>query len=162
MATRLDTQDLQRRWAAMSPRERGLVALAGVAVAALLLWYVALRPAWATWRTAPAQVRTLEADRLRMQRLAAEARELKAQPPVSAAQATEALKAATERLGANAKLSQLGERATLTLTGVTAEQLRSWLADARSGARARPLDMQLTRGENGLSGQIVVALGGAS
>ncbi|MFZ5504297.1 MAG: type II secretion system protein GspM [Pseudomonadota bacterium] len=157
------TQELRQRWGRLAPRERVLVGVGAGALAVLLLWYVGLQEAWTTWKTAPAQSRALEAEWMQMQRLATEARELKAQPPVSAAQAAEALKSATDRLGAQGKLSQLGDRATLNITGASPEQLRTWLAEVRSGARARPIDMQINRAEGGLSGQVVVSLaGGAS
>jgi len=81
---------------------------------------------------------------------------------VNPAQAMTALKAASGRLGDKAKLSVQGERAVLTLTGVGTEQLRGWLAEARSGARARPVEASLTRGPVGYSGSIVVAIGGAA
>jgi general secretion pathway protein M len=97
-----------------------------------------------------------------MERLAAEARELRATPPVGATQSQAALKAATERLGDKARISVQGERAVLTLNGAGTEQLRSWLAEARLGARARPVEANLARGAAGYSGTIVVAIGGAS
>lgn len=152
------THELQHRWSRLAPRERALVAVGAAALALLLLWYVGLQSAWTTWKTAPAQARTQELAWMQMQSLASEARELKAQPPVSAAQAAEALKSATDRLGANGKLSQLGDRATLNVNGASPEQLRTWLTEVRSGARARPVDMQVNRAEGGLSGQIVVSL----
>lgn len=152
---------LRQRWAALNARERQLVLLAGGVIALALLWFVALRPAWTTWRQVPPQARMLEAQWLDMQRLASETRELKAQPPVNAAQSAQALKAATDRLGAQAKLSQVGDRATLTLNGATPEQLRTWLGEVRSGARARPVELQVTRAGAGLSGQVVVSLPGA-
>lgn len=155
-------QELHQRWARMQPRERMLVGIGAGAIALLLLWYVGLYSAWTTWRTVPAQKRTLELDWMQMQRLATEARDLKAQPPVNAAQAAEALKSATDRLGANGKLSQSGDRATLSVTGVSPEALRTWLAEVRSGARARPVDMQVNRAEGGLSGQVVVTLAATS
>lgn len=158
----MNMAELRQRWARMSPRERQLVAVGGAALALLLLWYVGLASAWKTWKTAPAQLRAAEADWMQMQRLATEARDLKAQPPVSAAQAAEALKSATERLGAHGKLSQLGDRATLNINGASPEQLRTWLAEVRSGARARPIDVQVSRAEGGLSGQVVVSLAAAS
>lgn len=151
-------QELQQRWARMQPRERMLVGIGAGAIALLLLWYVGLYSAWTTWKTVPAQKRSLELDWMQMQRLANEARDLKTQPPVNAAQAAEALKSATDRLGANGKLSQAGERATLSVNGVSPEALRTWLAEVRSGARARPVDMQVNRAEGGLSGQVVVTL----
>ena len=87
----------------------------------------------------------------------------KAAPPVPPAQSAVALKAASDRLGDKAKLSLQGERAVLTLNGVGAEALRSWLAEVRSGARARPIDAQLTRGPQGFTGTLVVLTpGGAS
>jgi general secretion pathway protein M len=158
----MNLAELRQRWARLSPRERNLVAVGGAALGLLLLWYVGLASAWTTWKTAPAQLRAGEADWMQMQRLATEARDLKAQPPVSAAQAAEALKSATERLGAHGKLSQLGDRATLNINGASPEQLRTWLAEVRSGARARPIDVQVSRAEGGLSGQVVVSLAAAS
>jgi general secretion pathway protein M len=158
----MKTADLRQRWATLAPRERLLVAVAAAAVGLLLLWYVGLYTAWQTWKKVPAEKRTLEVQWLQMQRLATEARDLKAQPPVNAAQAAEALKSATGRLGAQGKLSQLGDRATLTLTGATPEQLRTWLAEARSGARARPVEMQVNRTDGGLSGQVIVIVAGGN
>ncbi|HEX6363118.1 MAG TPA: type II secretion system protein M, partial [Albitalea sp.] len=56
-----------------------------------------------------------------------------------------------------------GDRATLTLSGVSGEALREWLGEARSAARARPVDVQLTRTGSGYAGLVVVTLGaGAS
>lgn len=151
-------QEFNQRWARMQPRERTLVAVGAGAIGLLLLWYVGLYSAWTTWKTVPSQKRALELDWLQMQRLANEARDLKAQPPVNAAQAAEALKSATDRLGANGKLSQLGDRATLTVNGVSPEALRTWLSEVRSGARARPVDMTVNRADGGLTGQVVVTL----
>jgi general secretion pathway protein M len=96
-----------------------------------------------------------------MKQLAAEAGELRATPPVNLEQSTAALKAASERLGDKARLSIQGDRAVLTLNGAGTAQLRGWLAEVRSGARARPVEATLSRGGSGYSGNIVVALGGA-
>ena len=106
----------------------------------------------------PPQREALEAQWLQMQKLATEARELKALPAVGADQSRLALKAATERLGNKAKLSLVADRATVALTDLSPEQLRSWLAEVRSGARARPVELQLNRGPAGLSGQLVFSL----
>lgn len=149
-------------WAAMAPRERRMVAVAAVVVLAYALFALAIRPAWRTLAAAPAQLDTLEAQLQGMQRLAAEARELRATPPVNIAQAQAALKAATDRLGDKARLQLQGDRAVLTLNGAGTSQLQGWLAEVRSGARARPMEATLSRGANGYSGTIVVALGGAS
>lgn len=153
---------LQTRWATLAPREQTLVRLAGAVVLLGLLWFVGLQPAWRTWREVPPQRQALELELLDMQRLAAEAKLLKTQPPVAMAQATEALKAASERLGSQAKLSLIGERATLTVTDLPPAALRAWLGEVRAGARARPVDLQLQRTDKGLQGTVVVMLGGGN
>jgi general secretion pathway protein M len=53
-----------------------------------------------------------------------------------------------------------GERAVLTLNGVGPQALREWLQEARSAARARPLEANLSRGPAGFSGSIVLSTGG--
>ena len=149
-------------WASLNARERQLVTVAGLAVSLYVVFALAVQPAWRTLRAAPAQLDALDGQLQGMQRLAGEAKELRGLPPVNPAQAMTALKAASGRLGDKAKLSVQGERAVLTLTGVGTEQLRGWLAEARSGARARPVEATLTRGPVGYSGSIVVAIGGQS
>lgn len=148
-------------WAGLAARERRLVLLAGLVLGAFLVFALAIRPAWRTLATAPAQLDALDAELQTMQRLAGEARELRATPPVNPVQSQAALKSATDRLGDRAKLSLQGDRAILTLNGAGTEQLRGWLAEVRSGARARPVEANLQRAASGYSGTIVVAIGGA-
>ncbi|BAL94140.1 type II secretion system protein GspM [Rubrivivax gelatinosus] len=148
-------------WARLAPRERVLVAAATTVVLLYLVFAVAVQPAWRTLNAAPAKLEALDTELQAMGRLAAEARELRAAPPVNAEQAAAALRAASERLGPQGKLSLQGERAVLTLDNAGTAELQAWLAEVRSGARARPVEATLTRGATGYSGTIVVALGGA-
>jgi general secretion pathway protein M len=149
-------------WAGLALRERRLVQVLGAALVLLFVVMLLVQPALRTVRSAPAQLDALDADLQSMQRLAAEARELRSTPPVDTAQSGAALKAASDRLGNKAQLVLQNDRAVLTLNSVGTEQLRSWLAEVRSGARARPLEANLTRGAGGYSGSIVVALGGSA
>ena len=156
----LRTQALQY-WRKRAPRERiGLLA-AGSAMLVLLVWILAVQPAWRTLRDAPAQLDRLEVELQRTQRMAAEARELRNAAPVSNAAAGMALQSATGRLGSSAKLNLQGDRATLTLTGTPPEALRAWLAEVRSAARARPVEAQLARAAGGYSGNLTLSLGSA-
>ena len=152
---------LRQRWQGLGSRERRLVALTLVVLGAFLLWAVALQPAWRTLRDAPAQRESLDLQLQEMRTLAAEVQQLRAAPALNAEQSAAALRAASERLGPKARLSLQGERAVLTLTGVSSAQLRDWLQEARAGARARPVEAQLTRGAQGFTGSIVLSLGGA-
>jgi len=147
-------------WRTLPQRDRNLAALAGAVLLLFLLWLLVLQPAVSTLRQAPVEMDRLDLQLQTMQRLAAEAAELRATPPVNTEQAQAALKAATERLGDKAKLSLQGDRAVLTLNGAGTEALRGWLAEARSGARARPLEANLLRAGTGYSGTLVLAIGG--
>jgi general secretion pathway protein M len=53
-----------------------------------------------------------------------------------------------------------GERALLTLNNVGTAALRDWLAEVRAGARARPIEANLTRSAQGYTGTLVVSVGG--
>lgn len=150
----------RQRWQALGPRERRGVTAAAWLLAIFLAWALAIAPAWRTVRAAPAQLDSLDAQLQQMQRLAAEARELRAVPTISGAQSLAALRAATDTLGAAGRLQVAGDRATLTLNNANGTQLRDWLAEARGAARARPLEANLTRSAQGYSGSIVVALPG--
>lgn len=153
---------LGRWWQARAPREQRLLVLAAAAVAVALLWFVALAPALRTLARAPAEIAAAQAQLQTMQRLAAEARELRAAAPVSVEQAGIALQAATARLGDKGRLVLQGDRATLTVRDIGSGALRDWLTEARSGARARPAEATLTRSPGGLSGTVIVALGGGA
>lgn len=157
-------QRLRDYWRARAPRERRLLVGMGAALALLLVWLIAIQPAWRTLRETPAQLDALEAQLQQLQRLAAESQGLRGAAPVGSAQAGLALKAATDRLGDKGRLTLLGDRATLTLNGVTTEALRGWLLEARGAARVRPIEAQLTRGQQGYNGTITVvfATGSAS
>lgn len=154
------TAPWRARWRALAPRERRGLGIAAWVLGLFLLWAVAIAPAWRSVRAAPAQLDQLDAQLQGMRRQANEARELRAVPPLNGSQAAAALRAASEALGSAGRLQIVGDRATLSLTGVNGTQLRDWLAEARSAARARPVEANLTRGPQGYSGSIVVALPG--
>lgn len=153
------TQALRSAWAARDVRERRLLLLAAVVLALFLLWSLVLQPALRTLRTAPAQIDHLDTQLQAMRAMAGDVQRLRAIPPLPREQAAAALRAASERLGTQARLSEQGERAVLTLTGATPGQVRDWLTEARGAARARPLEVNLTRDAQGLSGTVVVTLG---
>ncbi|RQP26415.1 type II secretion system protein GspM [Piscinibacter terrae] len=157
----LRTQGLAK-WKAMAPRDR---AAAGVGIAVLvvfIVWMLLVAPALRTVREAPAKLDKLEAQLQQMQRLAAEAKTLRGAPEVSVAQAVEPLKMATERLGNGSTINIQGDRATLTVTGVSGDALRDWLGEARTAAHARPVEVTLNRNPQGYAGTVVVTFGPGS
>lgn len=154
--------DARNRWHKLAPRERMMVSVAAAVVGAALLYALAISPALTTAREAPARMAALDAQLQSMQSMALESKELRGAPRMAVTQATAALKASTDSLGAAGRLSVVGDRATLTLTNASGDQLRRWLLDARTTARVRPVEATLTRGSGGFSGSVVVAFSAPS
>ena len=153
---------LRAAWSARSPRERTALALAAAVLALALLWSLAVQPAWRTLQRVPAQIAAADAQLHTMRLLAEEARALRASPPARAGQgadAARALQAAADRLGPRVRLSLQGERAVLTLHSLSPEEFNALLAEARAGARARPVEARLSRTDRGLSGTLILDLG---
>ena len=146
------------RWRAMSPRERVVVTLALLFMGVTLAWMLLIAPPLKALRSFPPQRAELDAQYQVMQRQAAEAQQLRAQPPVPPGQAEAALKAATEQLGSVAKLSITADRATVSLEGAGAAALSAWLTEVRTAARARVIEAQLSLKDKGYSGTVVLTL----
>ena len=149
---------LQTRWRQLSPREQNLVRAALALLVLALVWYAALRPAIATLRTAQSQGPQLRAQLQYMLQLQAQAQVLQAQPSAQTQDSKNLLEAALPTLGATARMSLTGDRATVTLDGSSADDLAQWLTQARLNARARPLEMHLTQSQGLWKGRIVLQL----
>jgi len=148
-------------WKARAPRERAALSVMGTLVGLFLVWVLLVGPALNTLRGAPVQLTELDTQLQQMRTMAAEVRDLRGTTPVAAAQAGLAIKAAAERHGDRVRLSLQADRALITLQNASPEQLRALLVEARSSARARPVEAQLTRTPAGFSGTLVFSLGGA-
>jgi general secretion pathway protein M len=155
-------QQAGRFWQARAPRERQLIVVMAVSVVVLLTWLVLIQPALRILREAPLELDRLDQQMQQMQLAASEMQGLRAASPVPTEQASTALRAATAQLGSTAKLAIQGDRAVLTFTGIQGDAIRAWLGEARSAARARPMEAQLVKAATGYSGSITVSLGGAS
>jgi general secretion pathway protein M len=151
-----------RFWQARAAREKQLIVAMTVAVGALLVWWIAIQPALRSLHESAVDIERLDQQMQQVQLAAGEMQTLRAASPVPTEQATAALRAATARLGDRAKLLVQGERATLSFTGIPADALRAWLGEARSAARARPLEAQMVKAAAGYSGSITVSVGSAT
>ena len=155
-------QQAGRFWQARAPRERQLIVVMAIAVGTLIVWLTLIQPALRTLHDAPLDLDRLDQQMQQMQLAAGEMQSLRAASPVPSEQAATALRSATAQLGEKAKLAIQGDRATLSFTGIPADALRAWLGEARSAARARPMEAQFVKAATGYSGSITVARGGAS
>jgi general secretion pathway protein M len=147
---------LLRRWAQLRPREQSLVRAALALLALALVWFVALRPALATLRSAQSQGPQLRAQLQEMLQLQAQAQVLQAQATAPAGNTRDLLEAALPTLGSTARMSITADRATVTLEGSSADALAQWLTQARLNARARPLELHLTQSQGLWTGSIVL------
>lgn len=156
----MNTQALRARWAALAPREQGLVAAAAALVAIALLWWVALAPALRTLHSAEEQHRALDAQLQHMKRLQAQARTMQSQPKQSPEEAMRQLESAIrQQLGVSARYTIAGDRVTLTLANTPAPALAQWLSQVRTNARAIPGEAKLTRNPaGGWDGSLVLTL----
>ncbi len=149
---------LQAWWHTRTARERRALQLAGAVLGAAGLWMLLVAPAWRTLQGADAENARLDAQWAEMQALAADAVRLRKTPVVAPVEAVAALHAATTQLGNKGQLSIRGERAVITLQGLSLDELGPCLQALRSGARTRPIEMSLTRDAGGYSGNLVLAL----
>lgn len=150
---------LRMRWLALQPREQWALVLGGTVLGLYLLWAIAIQPAWRVLAAAPARLDRLDAELAAMQTLAAEARAVSTQPPLTAAQAGAALQAAAARFGPSVRLTSQGDRVVLMLDKLGRGELQQLLAEARAGARARTIEARLQPGAEGVSGTLVLGLG---
>jgi general secretion pathway protein M len=153
---------LAARWRSLGARERKLLSALGWFLGVVLLWWIAVAPAWRTVSAAPAKLDQLDAQLQQMQRLAGEARSLRGAPAIGTPQALAAVRTATDTLGGAARMTVAGERVSVTFTNVGGPQLRDWLAEVRGAGRARPAEANLTRGPAGYSGTVVLQLPGST
>ena len=145
--------DMAARWNALADRERRLLTLAGLVVGVALLWWLALAPALAVLRAAPARHAALDTQLASMLGLQAQAKALQDQPKMNFDEALRALDASVkDRLGAGAQLTVVGDRATVILKGVPPDALAQWLTQARVNARAVPAEAKLVRSPGGKPG----------
>lgn len=149
---------VQARWAQASVREQRLLSATVALLALALVWFVALRPALTTLRTAQTQGPLLRTQLQSMLQLQAQAQLLQTQAQAPAAQPKEVLASALGTLGPTASLSLQGERATVTLEGSSADALAQWLTEVRLNMHARPVELHLSQSQGLWSGSVVLQL----
>lgn len=151
---------MRERWNQLAVRERRLVGVAVVLVGLAAVWWILLAPALAVLKAAPARLAKLDADLQTMQRLRTQVQGIQAQAPLPAGEARRQLESSVQQVfGPGASVQVVGDRATVTLRGVAAEAVPSWMAQVRANARTQTLEMRLNRSAPGRwDGSIVVGL----
>lgn len=130
-------------WQGASRREKHSMLTALAVLALALLWWVALAPALAVWRTSPAQHLLIQSQMQRMLALQVQAHTLQAQPTLNASDARQALEESLVTLGSTAQMNVQADRLTVTLQGVSADALAQWLSRSRQNAHLVPSEVHI-------------------
>jgi general secretion pathway protein M len=151
---------LRARWQQTSRREQ-LALLGGATLLMLaMLWLLAVAPALAILRGAGPQRLALETQLQQMQGLQSQAKALQAQPRLAPDEARRLLEASVKPLAPSLQIAAAGDRATVTLKGMTADALTQWLAQVRLNVRVLPAEARLRRNAAGTwDGTLVLNLG---
>jgi general secretion pathway protein M len=151
---------LRARWQQTSRREQ-LALLGGATLLMLaMLWLLAVAPALAILRGAGPQRLALETQLQQMQGLQSQAKALQAQPRLAPDEARRLLEASVKPLAPSLQIALAGDRATVTLKGMTADALTQWLAQVRLNVRVLPAEARLRRNAAGTwDGTLVLNLG---
>ena len=131
---------------ALPDKDRQRLLVLATLFLALMLWTWNLAPALKTLREVPLQLTQLDAQTQQLKAMQAQAQTLQKSPRLNPADAASLLQqSATEILGTGASLNIQGARATLTLSGVSADSLAQFLAMARNKSHALPIEAHLQK-----------------
>ena len=129
-----------------SAKERQLFFWTALVLGLVLLGSFNIAPALKTLREVPSQLSQLEAQTQTLKSLQAQAQTLQKSPRIKPNEAASLFqKAASEVLGNGARLNIEGSRATLTLSGVSADSLAQFVALARTQSQAMPIEAHLQK-----------------
>ncbi len=149
---------IARLWQERAPRERALIVLALVALAALTLWQTTVAPAWRLWSRPAALVQAPEQALATMRQLQTQAQALRQQPRMNTAQSRQAVSQSAQALGARLSGEQ-GQTLLIELPATSAAAVFGWLETLGPQTGARVVQASLQQAEPGLwSGCITLEL----
>ncbi len=139
-------QTMTNLWQRLQSREQWAVGAALGFVFSASIWVWLVKPALHTLSTAAAQHAVADAQLAAMQQMAAAAQAARSVPQVSTDESVRVLESLVKaQLGAGSGLSVAGDQASVTLKGVPAQSLLSFVQSARVQARALPAQVSLQR-----------------
>ena len=149
---------IARLWQERAPRERTLIVLALVALAALTLWQTTVAPAWRLWSRPAALVQAPDQALATMRQLQTQAQALRQQPRMNTAQSRQAVGQSAQALGARLSGEQ-GQTLLIELPATSAAAVFGWLETLGPQTGARVVQASLQQAEPGLwSGRITLEL----
>jgi general secretion pathway protein M len=141
-----------------SPREQQAIHGALGFVAVVVLWQVAVAPAWQVWRDSQNQLNMLAQQHADMLALQQQAKQMQALTQINTETSAQALQSLCAGLGDKVKCSRQALRMTVDFKGLSPQGLAQAWAQARSQAQAVVLETHLQRQGELWNGQWVWAL----
>lgn len=141
-----------------SPREQRAIHGALGFVAVVLLWQIAVAPAWQVWRESQTQLTLLAQQHADMLALQQQASQLQTQTRMGSDASAQALQSLCAGLGEKVKCSRQALRMTVDVKGVSPQALAQAWAQARSQAQAVVMETHLQRQGELWDGQWVWSL----
>ena len=135
----------QARWQGLSARERLLVSVFFVMFGIWLFVSIAISPALRTLNSAEQQRAEVAQQVVQMRALQQRAQELQKTKPLSRDESIRSLQSITPTGNPALQMTIQGDRALVQLKNLTASQLATWLAQARSNAQALPDEVHISR-----------------
>ena len=135
----------QARWQGLSARERLLVSVSFVLFGIWLFVSIAISPALRTLNSAEQQRAEVAQQVAQMRALQQRAQELQKTKPLSRDESIRGLQSITPTGNPALQMTIQGDRVMVQLKNLSASQLATWLAQARSNAQALPDEVHISR-----------------
>jgi len=135
----------QARWQGLSARERLLVSVLIGLFGVWLFVSIAISPALRTLNSAERQRADVAQQVMQMRALQQRAQELQKTKPLSRDESIRGLQSITPTGNPALQMTIQGDRVLVQLKNLSASQLATWLAQARSNAQALPDEVHISR-----------------
>ena len=135
----------QARWQGLSARERLLVSILLGLFGIWLFISIAISPALRTLNSAQQQRAEVAQQVVQMRALQQRAQELQKTKPLSRDESIRGLQSITPAGNPALQMTIQGDRVLVQLKNLSASQLATWLAQARSNAQALPDEVHISR-----------------
>ena len=135
----------QARWQGLSARERLLVSILLGLFGIWLFISIAISPALRTLNSAQQQRAEVAQQVVQMRALQQRAQELQKTKPLSRDESLRGLQSITPTGNPALQMTIQGDRVLVQLKNLSASQLATWLAQARSNAQALPDEVHISR-----------------
>ena len=135
----------QARWQGLSARERLLVSVLVGLFGVWLFVSIAISPALRTLKASERQRAEVAQQVVQMRALQQRAQELQKTKPLSRDESLRSLQSITPTGNPALQMTIQGDRVLVQLKNLSASQLATWLAQARSNAQALPDEVHISR-----------------